>query len=416
MKTIIKRRFPFPGVMASLLGSAFIGLFSATAALPPPPGGLAATSSNNNLILSFPTTSTNYYGLQMSPDLLRPWTNVQAGIQGYGLVKTVTLSNAISGGQGFYRTVTQPKPAQLLLPGSMAFAILGHDCGGIHEQVYAIGFNPTNGYLTANVELKTICSCGKDCSTTYPGSATVTWDLAGNVISVNSPATGATADSMFIATDGSNDILYNNGANAYLIVPVPAAPTGVTAGQSGDAFQVSWTPNGVNPVVIISSTLTATPVDSSTSNLTTTVTGPVTNGIISTLQPSTTYQITVVSTTLGGSGPPSALISVMTSPATIPPSAPTNVVATWASPNADPGPNAIDVSWVAADPGNSPIDEYLVIATNTDGGGSITNLVVGTLQSTSIPADSHFNWSVTVQAHNAAGWGLVSAAAHLGGL
>jgi hypothetical protein len=414
MKTI-KRSFPFPGGLMMLLGIFFTGLFSASAATLPP-GGLAATSSNNNLILSFPTTSTNYYGLQMSPDLSQPWTNIQAGIQGYGLVKTVTLSNAISGGQGFYRTVTQPKPTQLLLPGSIAFAILGHDCGGIQEQVYAIGFNPTNGYLTANVELKTICSCGKDCSTTYPGSATVTWDLAGHVISTNIPATGAVAEPMFIATDGSNDILYNVGANAYLIVPVPAAPTGVAASQSGDEFQVSWTPNGVNPVAITSSTLTATPVSSSASNLTTSVTGPVTNGIIPMLQPATTYQITVVSTTLGGSGPASTPISVTTSPATIPPSAPTNVVAVWASPNADPGPNAIDASWAAAVPGNSPVDQYLVIATGTDGGGSITNSVAGTVLSASIPADSNFNWSVTVQAHNAAGWGPVSAAAHLGGL
>jgi hypothetical protein len=275
----------------------------------------------------------------MCPDLLQPWTNIQAGIQGYGIVRSVTISNAFLAGQGFYRLVLQPKPTQLLLPQSTAFAIIGSDCGGIQEQVYAIGFDPTNGYPTGNVELKTICSCGKDCSSTHTASATVTWDLAGNVISATTPATGAPANPTFIATDGFNDILYNAGANAYLIVSVPAAPTGVTAVQSGDQFQVSWTPNGVNPIAITSSTLTATPVNNSTaSNLTTTVTGPVTNGVIPTLQPATSYQITVVSTTIGGSGPASTPISETTSPATIPPSAPTGVSAQWASPNADPGP------------------------------------------------------------------------------
>ena len=117
---------------------------------------------------------------------------------------------------------------------------------------------------------------------------------------------------MFIATDGFNDIVYNAGANAYLIVPVPAAPTDVTAVQSGDQFQVAWTPNGVNPVAITSSTLTATPVNSTNSVLTTTVTGPGTNGVILSLQPATEYQITAVSTTIGGSGPASIPTNVTT--------------------------------------------------------------------------------------------------------
>ena len=97
----------------------------------------------------------------MCPDLLQPWTNIQAGIQGYGIVRSVTISNAIPAGQGFYRLLLQPKPTQLLLPQSTAFAILGYDCGGISEQVYATGFDPTNGYPTGNVDLKTSCSTGK---------------------------------------------------------------------------------------------------------------------------------------------------------------------------------------------------------------------------------------------------------------
>ncbi len=309
--------------MALFLSAVFAGPFSAAAVIVQP-GGLAVTTSGASLVLSFPTTTTNYYGVQMCPDLSQPWTNVQAGLQGYGLVKAVTMSNVLSAGRGFYRTVVQPKPTQLLLPQSTAFAILGYDCGAIQEQVYAAGFDPTNGYPTGNVDLKTSCSAGRAGTppSIHTASVHVTWDFGGNVISTKIPATGTAANPTFIATDRFNDILYNAGANAYLIVPVPAAPTGVAAGQTGDRFQVSWTPNRVNPVAITSSTLTATPVNSTASILTTTVTGPGTNGIIPTLQPATSYQITVVSTTIGGSSPASIPISVTTSPATIPPSVP----------------------------------------------------------------------------------------------
>jgi len=412
----MKTKFPSVLAVAWLLAPALATPFSATA-LTGLPGGLTLAQSGNNLILSFPTTSTNYYGLQMSPDLSQPWTNLQAGIQGYGIVRSVTLSNAIAAGQGFYRLSLQPKPTQLLLPQSTAFAILGYDCGGISEQVYATGFDTNTGYPTGNVELKTSCSAGKAGTppSIHTASATVTWDLAGNVISVSTPATGAPASPTFIATDGSSDILYNAGANAYLIVPVPAAPTGVTAVQSGDQFQVAWMPNGVNPAAITSSILTATPVSSTNSVLTTTVTGPATNGIIPTLQPATSYQITVVSTTIGGSGPASAPISVTTSPATILPSVPTGVSAQWASPNADPGPNTLVATWQAPDPGNSPIDQYQVTITS-DTASTLTNSVSGTTLTAYFNVDSNPSWSVTVQAHNAAGWGPPSAVFNLGGL
>lgn len=415
MFTIIRACISRVRVVAFISGFAVIGAYSA-AAVVVPPGGLVAAPSAKDLQLSFQTTITNYYGVQMCPDLSQPWTNVQAGLQGYGLVKTVTMSNALSAGQGFYRTVIQPKPTQLLLSQSAAFAIIGYDCGGISEQVYAIGFDPTNGYLIGNVDLKTVCSCGKDCSSTHTASATVTWDLAGNVISATTPATGAPANPTFIATDGSNDILYNAGANAYLLVPVPAAPTGVTAVQSGDQFQISWTPNGVNSNAITSSTLTATPVSSTNSVLTTTVTGPVTNGIITALQPATTYQITVVSTTLGGPGPASAPISVTTSPATIPPSAPPGVMASWSNLDPTGTTDTLVASWQPASPGNSPVDQYLITITGSDGAGTVTQTVSGTTLSTYFNVDYIPNWSVTVQAHNAAGWGPISSAYNLGGL
>ncbi len=402
-------------VFTLLLGAAFAWPFSVAAAALPP-GSLGAAPAGTNLVLSFSTTTTNYYGLQTCPDLSQPWTNVQAGLQGYGLVKTVTMSNALASGQAFYRTVTQPKPTQLLLPQGIAFSILGYDCGGIQEQVHAIGFDPTNGYPTGNVELRTVCSCGKDCSSPHTASATVMWDLAGNVIATNVPAIGAVANPTFIATDPSNDILFEAGANAYLIVPVPAAPTSVSAIQTDDQFNVSWVPNGVNPVAIISSTLTATPVNSTNPVLTTIVAGPVTNGIIPTLQPATAYQITVVSTTIGGAGPASMPIGLTTSPATVPPSAPTSVTANWSNLNPTGTNDTLVVNWQAPNPGNSPIDQYLVAIAGSDGAGSFTNSVSGTTLTTYFTVDFIPNWSVTVQAHNAAGWGPASAVVNLGGL
>lgn len=403
---------------AAVLFGGTLGASLCEAALTIPPGGLAVTHSGGDLILSFPTTTTNYYGLQMCPDLSQPWTNILAGIQGYGIARSVTMSNAIPAGQGFYRLVLQPPPTQLLLPQSTAFAILGYWCGGIEEQVYATGFDPTNGYPTGNVDLKTSCSTGRAGSppSIHTASVAVTWDFAGNVISTHTPASGAPANPTFIATDRFNDILYNSGANAYLIVPIPAAPAGVTAVQSGDQFQVAWTPDGVNPVAITSSILTATPVNSTNSVLSATVTGPATNGIIASLQPATTYQITVVSTTIGGPSPASAPTNVTTEVASIAPSAPTNVMASWSNPDPTGATDTLIANWPAAAPGNSPIDQYLVTITGSDGGGTFTNTVSGTTLTTYFNVDYIPNWSVTVQAHNAFGWGPVSSAFNLGGL
>jgi hypothetical protein len=62
------------------------------------------------------------------------------------------------------------------------------------------------------------------------------------------------------------------------------------------------------------------------------------------------------------------------------------------------------------------VDEYQVTITGSDGGGTFTQTVSGTILTTYFTEDPTPNWSVTVQAHNAAGWGPVSAAYHLGGL
>ena len=131
--------------------------------------------------------------------------------------------------------------------------------------------------------------------------------------------TTPSVDPTFTATDAYGDSLSTISAAAYLVVPVPAAPTNVTSVQSGDQVQVAWVPNGVNPIAVTSSKLTATPPDSTASILTTTVGGSAVTGLVGPPQPQTTYQITVVSSTIGGDSPASTPISVTTAGASVAP-------------------------------------------------------------------------------------------------
>jgi hypothetical protein len=86
--------------------------------------------------------------------------------------------------------------------------------------------------------------------------------------------------------------------------------------------------------------------------------------------------------------------------------------------NSDPAgaTDTLVTAWQAANPGNSPVDQYLVTAAGSDGAGTMTQTVSGTALAASFTLDYVPNWSVTVQAHNAAGWGPASAAYNLGGL
>jgi hypothetical protein len=370
------------------------------------------------MVLSFQTTSTNYYGLQTCSNFSQPWTTIQSGIPGNGTMQTVSITNAPAASQGFYRLVVQPKPLSLYLPQGDAFVILGASCGGIQEQVYATGFNPVTGYPTGVVYLKTSCGgSGKGGGyhvNTYTAWASVIWDFAGNVVSYSAISSVA-VNASFAATDTFGDILYNTSGLAYLIVPFAAAPTIVTAVQSGDQFLVTWLPNGINPVAVTSSTLTATPVSSPASILTTTVTGPATSGVIDLLQPQTTYQITVVNNALNGSSPASAPVTLTTGAATVAPSAPTNVVAIWAVADPPGTTDTLIASWAAANPGDSPVDQYLI--TITPGSGSaITQTVDGATLTANFGVDFTPNWKVTVSAHNAVGWGPASKPITLGGL
>jgi Fibronectin type III domain len=315
---------------------------------------------------------------------------------------------------------TSTPAAALVLSQSAAFSILGHSCGGIQEKAYATGFDPVSGLPTGDVYVQTRCGGsgrgGGYHTTTYSAWVGVTWDFTGTVVSSATLAAAPTVDTAFTATDAYGDSLDNISAAAYLVVPVPSAPTDVAVVQSGDQFQVSWTPNGANPLAFVSSTLTATPVDSTAPTLTISVTGSAATGLIGPLQPQTTYQVTVVSSTVGGSGPASTPIEAMTAAASIPPSAPTGVTAQWAVADPAGDTDTLVVRWMASVPGDSPVDQYQVTITGSDGAGTLTQTVDGATLTTFFAVSVTPDWSVTLRAHNSVGWGPWSTPVRRGGL
>ncbi len=309
-------------------------------------------------------------------------------------------------------------PVHLRLPQPVAFAILGHSCGGIQEHSYATGFDLDSGYPTGAVRLSTVCSTGGigGGTITYTAWAAVTWDFSANVVSTTVLSSAPSVDPNFSESDAFLDTIYNSANSAFLVVPLPGTPTSVSAVQSGDQFLVTWTPSGVNPSAVASSTLTATPVNSSAPVLTTLVTGTASHGSIAMLQPQTTYMIRVVSTTLSGSGRSSPPIAVTTAPATIPPGVPSGVSALWTNLNPTGLTDTLVASWQAPDPGNSPIDTYQVQITDSEVGTTYLQTVSGSTPSANFTVDWTPDYDVIVRAHNAAGWGAWSSPFTLGGL
>jgi Fibronectin type III domain len=304
-------------------------------------------------------------------------------------------------------------PIQLILPQGNAFAVLGHSCGGIQEQTYATGFaaaGPT-GVVYASTRCGGSGRGGGYHTTTYSAWISVSWDFSGNVLSSAQAASPPPISTTFTGTDANGDVVYNSGTNAFLTVATPGAPTNVIVTQVDDNLQVSWTLAPPNPAVVTSSTVTATPTGTSgLPVLTTTVTGAVTSTTVGPVQASKTYRVTVTSTTAGGTGPASAAVTLKTVAPTIPPNAPTGVAGKWLS------NTLLGASWSAATGGNSPIDKYEVKIVGSDGGGTFVQDFDGTTLSATFTVNSIPNWTITVRAHNRAGWSAWSAKAKLGGL
>jgi Fibronectin type III domain len=226
-----------------------------------------------------------------------------------------------------------------------------------------------------------------------PGASTTA------TLSVTQPYAGTLNESFTVypypAATQLNQVSHTATATVSVFIPPkPAAPTGVTATQSGDQFNVSWTPAAATASYLTSSLITATPTGGSTAPvLTARIAGTAASGAVSGLLASTTYSVTVTNSDAGGTGPASAPVLVTSQPATVPPSAPT-ITYYWGYAN---------IRWTAPSPGNSVIDQYEVMATG--GGQTLTSYVSGSTLAdylTPQPADL---LTVTVRAHNAAGWG-----------
>jgi hypothetical protein len=327
-------------------------------------------------------------------------------------------------------------PTSLLVSQSTAFSILGHSCGGIQEQAFATGFDSSSGYPVGDVYLQTRCGGsgrgGGYKTTTYSAWTAVTWDWTGNATSTTRLASAPAVSPTFSAFDAHGDQVYNalTAVNvqpssctvsnttyctyrAYLNVVLPAAPTGVAATPVGGQYQVVWVPDPNAAAQITSSTVTATPVGSTASVVTATVSGNGTSALIGPLQPLTTYQITVVNTDAAGSSPASSPLSLTTPGSSVVPSAPTGVTARWTAPGSPS--DQLVASWHAAAPGDSPTDAYQVTISGSDGGGTYTQTVAGSTLTASFTVSDIPDWSVKVRAHDAAGWGPWSASFLLGG-
>ena len=329
-------------------------------------------------------------------------------------------------------------PTSLLLPQSSAFSYLGHSCGGIQEQAFTTGFDAPSGRPTGEVYLQTRCGGsgrgGGYHVTTYSAWVSATWDFAASVVtSARLASAPAGLDPAFSATDASGDQVFNGLSavnvtpasctvantsyctyRAWLSVPLPGAPAGVTVTPSAGQFAVGWTPDPVGAAAITSSTVTATPVGSSAPVLTAAASGAATSAVIGPLAPQTTYAITVASTDAAGTGPASAAVTLTTPASATPPSAPSGVAARWTAPGA--ANDTLVATWVApASPGDSPIDAYQVTISGSDGAGTFTQTVASSALSASFAVSDVPDWRIQVRAHNAAGWSAWSAAVTLGG-
>ena len=191
---------------------------------------------------------------------------------------------------------------------------------------------------------------------------------------------------------------------AVTLPPVPGAPTILGVGQSGDELLVLWAaaPAGGAQVT---STVSAVP----TAGATLTASAPLgANGAwVVGVEPSTTYTINVTSADLSGTGPASTPVTFTTGPATVAPTAPTALTASWSG-------SSIVASWTASTPGDSPISDYQVQATAYDTGGPApAPVVVDSGPATTIGIgglDSTLDWSIQVRALNSFGWGPWSTA------
>jgi hypothetical protein len=182
-------------------------------------------------------------------------------------------------GLGGVASAAPTGPIALVVPQQSAFGFLGHSCGGIQEQVFATGFDPTTGFADAVAYLSTSCGGsgrgGGYHSTTYSAWIQASWDYLGTELSTSVLSSVPTVEPTLVADDQFGNELYNSKNQAYLqlasgFTPAPRvtglsvstgpATGGTTLTISGDGFtgatSVSFGGTSVVPVVTDDTSIT----------------------------------------------------------------------------------------------------------------------------------------------------------------
>lgn len=212
----------------------------------------------------------------------------------------------------------------LAMSQNAAFAVLGHWCGGIQEQVYVRGF-AADGYPQGNVYMSTRCGGsgrgGGGHTTTYTATASVIWTWLGETWQwgpISGPLEALPAE------DAHGDKVYNSGTAAFLETGTPpyeppAPPTNVKASVFLNdetavlQMPISWTVDPLRAGLLTGSTMRAEPVGGSKAPVLEASRIPYfQEGILSPLEPNTTYRVTVTSTDAEGTSAPSTAIEIKT--------------------------------------------------------------------------------------------------------
>ncbi len=155
-------------------------------------------------------------------------------------VSTIAAMLLVTAGAGSpVAGAATPQQPQLVMPQGTAFAVLGHDCGGIKENAFVTGFDdsvdPAAGFPTGFVELTTRCSTGGKGgrTVTYTAWTADTWDLTGALLSYSVSALPPSVDPAFSATDPlTGNEIYND-----------ASPCPGTGGTGAAAYAcLQWAP------------------------------------------------------------------------------------------------------------------------------------------------------------------------------
>jgi hypothetical protein len=139
---------------------------------------------------------------------------------------------------GTASTASAASPVSLLVSQSVAFAALGHSCGGIEEQAFATGFDATSGDPSGAVYVQTRCGGsgrgGGYHVTTYSAWIGATWDFTGATITSSVLATSPSVDPAFVAYDANGNELANS-LNA-----VNVDPSSCTVGNTTYCTYRAW--------------------------------------------------------------------------------------------------------------------------------------------------------------------------------